>query len=462
MHHAITGIFVIILFLAVNYEAKADEDSTRTPNPLISKSPVTLFGNFRSYGMGTVNSGNLTDFYSWANGIKLGAVTKRYKGFSLGGVYYVTVNMGLGNEREQDPVTGRGSRYEIALYDFNRRNQDVIPVFGQIYADYSLKGHYFKAGRMEYRSPLINPADGRMVPTLIQGAVYENRSFENWHFDLLYIDRFLPRATSSFYTIQNSFQHSPGINTFGKTSEYQGNIKSQFILAGAVQLQLDSTAYVKVWNYYADNIFNSLYSEGGTVLTENNQYKLEVNIQHLFQAKVNNGGHENPMYRYFEDDYSNMIGARLKLYRNNSSLSLNFNHITDQGRFVFPRAWGRDPSFTFLRRERSEGMGNYSAVMAKFEQDVTFKDGSFLNIRVGHGYYKRPDPLSSRFNKYGIPSNSQTNIGLLYDFAGSLSGLRAEAIVVHKGNLDDDVVQNEYIFNKVDLLNYQVVVNYAF
>ena len=42
--------------------------------------------------------------------------------------------------------------------------------------------------------------------------------------------------------------------------------------------------------------------------------------------------------------------------------SVAYNRITDNDRHLMPREWGRDPFFTFLPRERSEGFSNVHAL----------------------------------------------------------------------------------------------------
>jgi len=124
-----------------------------------------------------------------------------------------------------------------------------------------------------------------------------------------------------------------------------------------------------------------------------------------------------------------------------------------------PREWGREPFFTFLPRERNEGFGDVHALMAKVNYNLP---GSGLKTALSAGYYKLPDVKNYRLNKYGLPSYTQANADIRYAFTGILKGLEAQLLVVWKMNTGELYNNERFEFNKVNMLQYNFVLNYHF
>ena len=53
-----------------------------------------------------------------------------------------------------------------------------------------------------------------------------------------------------------------------------------------------------------------------------------------------------------------------------------------------PREWGQEPFFTYLSRERNEGLGNVAAVMGKVNY---FEPKTRIKSSLAAGYYRLPD-----------------------------------------------------------------------
>ena len=89
-------------------------------------------------------------------------------------------------------------------------------------------------------------------------------------------------------------------------------------------------------------------------------------IQAIRQDALHNGGHEDPAKTYVRrGDKAFTFGAMAGWKNERWETSLNYNRITAMGRYLMPREWGRDPFYTFLPRERNEGLGDVHAVVAK-------------------------------------------------------------------------------------------------
>jgi hypothetical protein len=142
-----------------------------------------------------------------------------------------------------------------------------------------------------------------------------------------------------------------------------------------------------------------------------------------------------------------------------NQLSLNYTRITKEGRYLMPREWGRDPFFTFMPRERNEGMGDVHAIVAKYTRKIPLKR-SQATFMLGH--MKLPDIRDYNLNKYGFPSYVQANIDLRHQFSGTLTGLELQLMYVHKWGIANDYANPRFQFNKIDMSNINFVVNFHF
>ncbi|HEU4858180.1 MAG TPA: hypothetical protein VFT15_00020, partial [Chitinophagaceae bacterium] len=135
------------------------------------------------------------------------------------------------------------------------------------------------------------------------------------------------------------------------------------------------------------------------------------------------------------------------------------SRITNEGRFLFPREWGREPLFTFLPRERNEGLGDVNAISVNFFKSY-FRQK--LKAEISAGYYELPDVKDTRLNKYGLPSYYQFNLDLKYSFSNFLDGLSAELLYLYKmrnGNIYEDL---RYVIHKTEMQQINIIINYNF
>jgi hypothetical protein len=123
-----------------------------------------------------------------------------------------------------------------------------------------------------------------------------------------------------------------------------------------------------------------------------------------------------------------------------------------------PREWGRDPFFTFMARERNEGLGDVHAFVAKFQGNSQ----NNFKVGVGAGYIKTPDVRQAALNKYGMPSYVQFNGDVRYKFKGYLKGLESQFLIASKLLEGNTYENSRYIINKVNVVNYNLVLNYYF
>ncbi|NCP84596.1 MAG: hypothetical protein GW809_09565 [Bacteroidetes bacterium] len=139
--------------------------------------------------------------------------------------------------------------------------------------------------------------------------------------------------------------------------------------------------------------------------------------------------------------------------------ALNYNRITDKGRYIFPRERGLDPFYTFIPRERNEGFGHVNAVVLKAgyrNHENTIK--SILSM----GYVSLPDVTTVALNKYGLPSYFQTNLDTRKSFSGFLEGFETQLLLSTKIGMGETYSNKRYVINKVDLFHANLIVNYYF
>jgi hypothetical protein len=85
-----------------------------------------------------------------------------------------------------------------------------------------------------------------------------------------------------------------------------------------------------------------------------------------------------------------------------------------------PREWGREPLYTFLPRERNEGLADTHAATVQIKNDVNKE----LSFNLGLGKYWLPNSAEANKNKYAMPSYNQLNVEASYAFNSWLEGTK--------------------------------------
>ena len=418
-----------------------------------------LSGQWRNYYMNTFNKDELKDFTALATGGHLKYVYNFSPEFSVTGAGYVSVNTWIQDLTIPDATTGKLSRYEEGLFNRLDLDEKFLFVAGEIFARYRLEQHDWKFGRMKFVSPLVNPEDGRMVPTFLQGIHYSWKPGEKVLFEASIFNEIAPRSTGGFYSIGESIgTYATGRNWQGETAGYAGNTHSDYLITAHVNFNLLDQLNIDLWNYYADNVFNTSYLNPEWAL--NGNFSLELEWVH--QERVGEGGNALENLRYFQGNSSDVLGTRINYKWDRSSLALSYDHILSHGQFIFPREWGREFLFSFQKRERSEGSANNHAVVAYYKTTIPF-EGMGTNVRsilsVGHQW--KPSVLDARQNKYAVPDYTQVNLDLFFDFK-KWDNLKPELLLVGKFAAGDFPENPNFYFNKTDLFHIDLILNYNF
>ncbi|MBK7433167.1 MAG: outer membrane porin, OprD family [Chitinophagaceae bacterium] len=443
------------------YKGKA-EQSIDTTSLLAAFKKGHVNGHFRYFFMATNNQNGLTDYYANAVGGGLRFETAKFHGFQFAVSGFYTFNIGSSDLGKPDSITGQTNRYEIALFDVeNAYNKKDIDRLEELYIKYNYKSSSVTFGRQLLNTPFINLQDGRMRPTGVEGVWFEWNEFKKIRLEGGWLYGVSPRGSTKWYSVGRSVGiYSPGVNENGYKSQYSGNLDSKGILMIGAHVDLNEYWKLTGWNVLAMNLFNTALLQADVQLPLKNKSAFYASAQLIRQDAVNNGGNADPAKTYFEKGGRSMtFGARFGWKNERWDASINYNRITATGRYLMPREWGREPFFTFMPRERNEGLGDVHAIVGRIGYripSIRFK------ADLAAGYYKLPDVKNYRLNKYGLPSYAQINLDLRYQFAGFMKGLEVQVLIAGKSKEGETYSNKKYEFNKVNMVLYNLAINYHF
>lgn len=423
------------------------------------KGKGVLSGQWRTYYMGTINKSELKDYNALAAGGMLKYTYQIAKGMELGAAMYNSNNLGLQDLALPDQTTGKLSRYEEGLFDRLNLSNDAIFLLGELYFKYELKGNTITLGRMKVNTPLINPQDGRMIPTLVQGIWFKHITGRSSIFQLGIFNQIAPRSTGEFYGIGESIGTYPvGTNRYGEASEYSGNTRSDYIILMNANIKLTTGLYLGIWNFYTENIFNSLYIKPKLQVNQG----LTLEGEWLHQHKIRNGGNAIDSLRYFNQNTSDVLGLKIEYRKKATTLSLGYDRVFAGGQFLSPREWGREDLFSFQKRERSEGTADSHSLVFNYSASwALIQDKANVRSMVSLGRHWKPDVTDAILNKYAVPDYTHLNLDLLVNFK-KLKGLKLELLFTAKLANGDFPDNPNFYYNKTDMLHLSAVINYNF
>ncbi|MBQ4914683.1 OprD family outer membrane porin [Maribacter sp. MMG018] len=418
-----------------------------------------LSGQWRTYYMTTFNKGGLKDYSAFATGGNIKYHFQLNEKFQFGAALYNSTNLGVQDLTVADVSTGKISRYEEGLFNRLDLSNDAVFLLGELYVKYKLPRHEFTVGRMKINTPLINPEDGRMIPTLVQGVWYKHKVKKDFFFQAGLLNRIAPRSTGKFFTIGESIGTYPvGRNRDGSNNEYANNTDSDFIVLLNANMKVLKAVQMDVWNYYVDNIYNSLYIRPSYSITP----KIVVDLEWLHQNRVGNGGNTIESFRYFDQNSSDILGVRLNYKWKKSMISISYDKIMPHGQFISPREWGREDLFSFQKRERSEGSANNDALVLNFKTNFpVWKDQMGLTSILSVGRHWKPEVTNADLNKYAVPDYTHINLDLFFNLK-KVKHLKPELLLTSKLANGDIPDNPNFYFNKTDMFHIDLILNYNF
>ena len=213
---------------------------------------------------------------------------------------------------------------------------------------------------------------------------------------------------------------------------------------------------LNVWDMMITNVMNTAMGEINTSFGD--QYNFYQGLMFIHQNAINDGGNADPTKTYLlKGAQSNVISAQFGLKYARINTSINYTHITGDGRYLSPREWGKDPFYTFMPRERNDGLGKVHAVVIK--SSVTFFKERFKTA-IAYGFFSLPDVKDYRLNKYGMPSYHQVNLDLSYAFTKAFKGLECKFNAALKRDAGETYDNLKYIYNKVNMVNMSLTLDF--
>jgi hypothetical protein len=420
-------------------------------------------GHFRSFLLGTDNAEGLSDYYALAvgGGLRYETAPYHHLQFAVSGFYIFDLRSS--DLSKPDPASGQLSRYELGLFDVeNPGNKKDLDRLEELYLKYSRSNLSVVFGKQLINTPFINLQDGRMRPTGVEGLHIDYKPHHSIGVEGGVLYAVSPRSTTRFYTIGESIGvYSPGVGEDGKKSGYPGNLDSRYVSYLALKASPRKGLQAQVWQMYVDRLFyTAMQQVDWTSNPRKSGHQFKVGVQAIQQFTVGNGGHSESSHAYRSaGSRSFTFGAMAGWQKGSTEFNVNYNRITAHGRYLMPREWGRDPFYTFLPRERNEGYGDVHAWMARISRGFPKAGWRFS---LAGGVYRLPDVKNFRLNKYGMPSYAQVNADIRYRFRGWLQGLDAQFLFVAKPGMGHTYNEARYRINKVDMMQYNLVLNYRF
>lgn len=409
----------------------------------------------RSYFMGTANRGLLKDDFTLAQGGDLGIQTPWLHGlrFNLSG--YFIYNLASSDLARPDSISGGFNRYEAGQYDLaNRGTSRGLERVEQLNAEFQRRGFHAQLGRFQRETPFFNAQDGRMRPTLEEG-LWLRQSLGGWTLRGASVWSISPRSTVDWYPVAQSVGiYSRGVRADGSPGAYMLSDAGQALYVAGAQGPLAKNLTLEAWTMAFPNVMHSH--------TAQFEYQLggaKFRLMGLAQGRLGNGGNAQEDLTYIPEGhqaYAVSSNASLPLPRKRYA-ALSYTRITGHGQYLMPREWGRDPFYTFMSRERNEGLGDVHA--ATLMLGSIRKRGSH---EINVGFYDLPEPGNYRLNKYGMPSYWQVNVAGRMRPQKAFDGLTLRYLVMYKGALGPHNLSLAQQYNKIGVWHLSLSADYAF
>lgn len=422
----------------------------------------TMHGHFRYYFSHTNNENQLSDYFANAIGGGLRYESAQYHRFQFAVSGFYFFNIGSSNLKLVDPLTNQANRYEIGLFDINdpgnHRDMDRLE---ELHLKYNFKKGHLIFGRQLINTPMINLQDGRMRATGVEGLWGDYQLAKKLKIEGGFLYAISPRSTTEWFRGGESIGVYPtGVDENGVKSAYANNVHSKGVAVLGLHYEPISSIKIHAWNYLIENVLNSALIQVDFSKKIKSETNIIAGLQAIKQHAVQDGGNQDPSLAYVQKGNTAFtFGAKFGFKNKKWSASMNYNRITAEGRYLFPREWGRDPFFTFMPRERNEGFGDVHAFLLKSERSIPSKR---LKIGLGLGYFELPDVKNFALNKYGMPSYFQTNLDVRYSFNKFFKGLDAQVLIAVKKGLGETYNNDRFVINKVNMGLFNVVLNYHF
>ncbi|SFG04777.1 hypothetical protein SAMN04487988_101199 [Algoriphagus hitonicola] len=422
------------------------------------KITLTPLVHFRTFWMSTTYPSEFKDDYSLGASLSLGAKVAYRSHWSLESSYRAFADIWSSQIWEASPITGRRNRYEIGLFDLQNPGDRVFGSFEKLNLRYKNKQWNVAVGRMDINTPWVNPQDGRLSPTLMEGVSISYKPNNKWTFSGWYIDRLRVRGTSQWANPGESVGIFPvARDPNGMPSQYFGNTTSKRITIVQLTRMLPK-GKIEISQTQAHNISSTFWTEWiHRWKEERTEESWFSGIQIGYQSGMGEGGNADPNFQFKDPKDKNwLLSTRIGFETKRWQSHLNFTKTGGKGRWLNPREWGKDPWFTFIPRERNEGYENFESLVLYLEYIFP---KSNLTIYTHAGINWLPDINDAAANKYAFPSYRQINLGLKLK-PNRWEKLDFHLLVMNKEAINAPQLTPAQQYNKVGMIHINGILNW--
>lgn len=450
--------WIFVFALGVVFKGLAqDTIKTNTSSP----APIQATVGLRTFWMSTNYWEDFKNDYALGQGAYVQLATKRFNGFSAKARFGAYGRILSSDLLAPDPRTGAGNRYEVGLFDIANPESRAYGKLEELQISYQSKKISATVGKMSVITPFVNPQDGRLGPTFAEGLKLAFRPDPRHQFSWDLMTRISPRSTSRWFGIGESMGLYPmGLGESGKPGAYFGATKSNFIHSLDWKWKLDSSTEFNFNHTIVDKISSTFFSQlTKDWIVKGSNSKILSGLQVMVQHGLGNGGNEDLLKRYKDpEDVNFLLGGKFGWKDKQTQVVFAYTSIGGDGRFLSPREWGREPFFTFIPRERTEGYSYAQNVAALVQR--SFADNQ-SQLYLHGGIVMLPDPADFLQNKYAFPSYAQVNFGWKYAPKAQLKGLDVHALVMGKFNMRSGEMKPQWVYNKVNMIHVNLILNYT-
>lgn len=440
---------LLILFLTAISIVSIAQENTEVK----SKTEFDLL--FKSRYMSTFNEGDLQNFSIAGSSLSLGLKQEVASWFSLGATWIGAVNYGTDKITVKDESSLSGPIYELNLWNIRFMSDDSFRnSLPELYANFNFDNHRLIVGRFIKDTPLMN-AEKWPFQTAFQGLWYQGDFSSTFKTQVGLINKINSRFVGEWRSIGNSFGLVGSRENIPLIS-----MNSDFVFIANIEYKLNDNVKLDLWDYYVDNVMNTFFLEAIFDLNKDKGMRMFVNVS--FQNRLGNGGNTNQLLTYYKEEKATALSLRLTKSLENGELGFNFTRIGDQGRWLVPREWGKEPFYTFQRRTRVEGASGMTALMVSYKKYVeTEKSRWDFSTSIGSHNFQNPVDGNAE-NKYLVPSNINLDAAIKYTPKNHLEGASLEVFLLHRF-LNQDVNDIPLlIINRVNFSQVDFTFTYAF
>lgn len=442
-------LVLIILFISF-LKAQAQGEKSVEFSPEI---------HFRTFWMNTSYPSDFKNDYALGSSLRLGGKVTLNDRWKLQAGYRIFANVWSSNIWESDALSGQTNRYETGLFDLLNPGTNFFGKLELLNISYESEKWGARLGRFGINTPWINPQDGRLSPTGMEGLEAWFAPSSRWKIQAWWIHQMSVRGTSKWLGIGESMGVFPvGRDIFGQRSQYADNTSSDFIGIYRVEYEAESSGKLEFAQTFVENISNTFtltwtksWAVGET------QGKWIGGLQTGFQHGVGQGGNRIDSLSYKNPEDINWYVSGRFGFRNSRWLThINVTGIQGNGRWLSPREWGKDPFFTFIPRERNEGFESVTALT--WFGSHTFEKVP-LEVYTHIGIHQLPDAANAAANKYNFVSYRQLNFGLKYR-PKSLGKSSFHLLVMNKEGLDNQELSPNQRYNKLEMWHVNLIFDF--